>query len=64
MEGEHGETVIELVARRLEKRVAELEAALWVALDGREVVVRENTPRAIEWSTLEDGGRMVRRANR
>lgn len=44
--------------------VKELEAALWVALDGREIVVRESTPRAIEWSTTEDGGRMVRRANR
>lgn len=45
-----------------DKRIADLERALWVALYGSEVVVRDDTPRAVVWSTTEDGGRMVRRA--
>ena len=44
--------------------IAELEAALWVALDGREVVIRDDTPNNLEWKTTEDGGRLVRRARR
>lgn len=45
----------------LERRIADLERALWVALNGREVVVRDDTPRRIEWRETEDGGRLVRR---
>lgn len=45
----------------LERRIADLERALWVALNGREVVVRDDTPRLIEWRDTEDGGRLARR---
>ena len=45
-------------------RIEDLEAALWTALDGREVVVRDDTPRDLEWHTTADGGRLVRRAVR
>jgi hypothetical protein len=44
-----------------EDRIAELEAALWIALGHAEVVIREGTPHSIEWTTMEDGGRMARR---
>lgn len=42
--------------------VRDLQRALWCALDGKEVVVRDNTPRAVEWQKTDDGGRLVRRA--
>lgn len=43
-----------------EKR--ELERALYAALNGIELVVEANAPRALEWKTLECGRRMVRRS--
>lgn len=43
-----------------EKR--ELERALYAALNGVEVVVLADGPRALEWKTLDGGERMVRRA--
>lgn len=45
----------------LTRRNRDLERALWVALAGKEVVVRDDTPRRIEWRETEDGGRLVRR---
>ena len=42
--------------------IRDLQRALWVALAGCEVVVRDDTPRSVEWKKTEDGGRMVRRA--
>lgn len=43
-------------------RIADLERALWIALDGLEVVVTDDTPRKVEIVEREDGGRLVRRA--
>lgn len=43
-------------------RCADLERALWIACRNTEIVVRDDTPRSIEWKTTDDGGRLVRRA--
>lgn len=45
------------------KRIEELEAALWIALDGREIVVHEGVGCGrIEFITMDDGRTLVRRA--
>lgn len=46
----------------LQTTIRAMERALWMALDGREVVVRDDTPVDLEWSETEDGGQMVRRS--
>lgn len=46
----------------LQTTILALEQALWIALAGREVVVRDDTPSALEWRDLGDGGQLVRRA--
>lgn len=42
-------------------RIVEMEAALYAALDGREVVIREGDGGHLERTVLEDGGIMWRR---
>lgn len=44
------------------RRMRDLERALWIALDGREIVVTDDTPRRIAWKATSDGGRLVRRS--
>lgn len=48
--------------RDLIPAIRDLQRALWVALGNSEVVVRNDTPRAVEWRNTDDGGRLVRRA--
>lgn len=66
----HYEATSEAQIERLHERVAELEVerhllleALWLLLDGREIVVLPSDgTRAISISTTDDGGFLVRRA--
>lgn len=44
------------------RHIRDLERALWMACGGMEFVVHNDTPRSIEWKTMDDGGRLVRRA--
>ena len=46
----------------MEDRIADLERALYAALNGVEVVIDTDGLSALEWTTLDDGRRMVRRA--
>jgi len=46
---------------KLQRTLSVMERALWMALDGKEVVVREDTPADILWAELPDGGQLVRR---
>lgn len=53
---------LEAECAALQTTVAVMQRALWVALNGLEVVVHGDTPDDIEWSETEDGGQMVRRS--
>ncbi len=50
------------IVAELTREKRELERALYAALNGVEVVIEADAPRALEWKTLECGRRMVRRA--
>jgi len=52
---------LEAECAALQTTVSVMERALWVALDGKEVVVRDGTPADILWVELPDGGQLVRR---
>lgn len=53
-----------VVVAGMRERIADLERALYAALRGVEVVITNDTPRDLEWKTLDDGERLVRRARK
>jgi hypothetical protein len=60
-EARYGARPVYLGEQSAAERISELERALWAALQGREVVIASDTPRDIEWKTLDDGERLARR---
>jgi hypothetical protein len=49
---------------RAADRIADLQRALWVALNGVEVGIDDATPQAIEIVEMDDGRRLVRRSRK